>query len=72
MKVFGKLILATAAGFVLLQLVRPSIPFRPATAEIQAPPQVKRVLEKDCYSCHSDERRLSWFDHIAPGYWLVR
>jgi hypothetical protein len=28
MKLFGKLILATAAGFVLLQLVRPSIPFR--------------------------------------------
>jgi len=30
------------------------------------------VLEKDCYSCHSDQRRLSWFDHIVPGYLLVR
>jgi hypothetical protein len=33
---------------------------------------VKNILEKDCYSCHSDERRLSWFDQIQPGYWLVR
>jgi len=30
------------------------------------------VLAKDCYSCHSDQRRLSWFDQIVPGYWLVR
>lgn len=72
MKVFGKLILTGAAGFVLLQFVRPSIPVRPATAELQAPPEVKQVLEKDCYSCHSDERRLAWFDQIVPGYWLVR
>src|SRR5438270_11035811 len=72
MKVFGKLILAGAAGFIFLQFVRPSIPFRHATAEVQAPPAVKQVLEKDCYSCHSDERRLAWFDQIVPGYWLVR
>lgn len=72
MKVFGKLILVGAAAIVLLQFVRPSIPFRPATAEVQAPPQVMQVLEKDCYSCHSDERRLAWFDQIVPGYWLVR
>jgi Haem-binding domain len=72
MKVFGKLILAGAAGFVLLQFVRPRLPFRPTMAEVQAPPQVQQVLEKDCYSCHSDERRLVWFDQIVPGYWLVR
>src|SRR5437764_1787276 len=71
MKVFGKLILAGAAGFISLQFARPSIPFRHATAEVQAPPAVKQVLEKDCYSCHSDERRLAWFDQIVPGYWLV-
>ncbi len=45
---------------------------RPATAELQAPPEIKHILEKDCYSCHSDQRRLSWFDQIVPGYWLVR
>ena len=72
MKVLGRLILMGAAGFVLLQFVRPSIPSRPTTAEVEAPPQVKQVLERDCYSCHSDERRLAWFDQIVPGYWLVR
>jgi hypothetical protein len=41
-------------------------------AEGNPPPQVKQVLEKDCYGCHSDERRLVWFDRIVPGYGLVR
>jgi hypothetical protein len=72
MKVLGKLVLAGLVVFALLQVVRPGIPEKPATAEIEASPQVKQVLEKDCYSCHSDQRRLSWFDQIVPGYWLVR
>jgi hypothetical protein len=72
MKMLGRLLVAGFVAFVLLQLVRPGIPSRPAMAEIQAPPDVELILEKDCYSCHSDQRHLSWFDQIVPGYWLVR
>jgi len=72
MRTLGKLIVAGVVTFAVLQLVRPSIPAKPPTSEIQAPPEVKHILEKNCYSCHSDERRLSWFDKIVPGYWLVR
>jgi mono/diheme cytochrome c family protein len=72
MRTLGKLIAAGVILFAALQLVRPGIPAAPATAEVQAPPDVKRILEKDCYSCHSDQRRLSWFDQIVPAYWLVR
>jgi Haem-binding domain/Cytochrome P460 len=63
--------LAVVVVFVL-QLARPPIPARPATAEVQAPPAVRQVLDRDCYSCHSDQRRLAWFDQIVPAYWLVR
>src|SRR5580658_4129608 len=72
MRTLGKLILAGIVVFAALQLVRPTIPAKPATAELQAPPEIKHILETDCYSCHSDERQLAWFDHIVPGYWLVR
>jgi hypothetical protein len=72
MKVVAKLAAVAFAVFILLQLVRPSIPTRPVTAEVQASPEVKRILAKDCYACHSDERKLSWFDQIVPAYWLVR
>jgi hypothetical protein len=66
------LVLVGIFGFALLQLVHPSIPEAPARAEIAAPPEIRQILRKDCYSCHSDERRLSWFDQIEPAYWFVR
>jgi hypothetical protein len=72
MSKFRKLVVAGAVVFVGLQLIRPAISSGPATAEIQTTPEVKRILEAHCYSCHSDQRRLSWFDEIVPGYWLVR
>src|ERR1700733_7333519 len=72
MRIVNRLIMAGVVVFALLQLVRPSIPAKPATAELQAPQEIKQALQKDWYSCHSDQRRLSWFDEIVPGYWLVR
>jgi hypothetical protein len=31
-----------------------------------------QILSKSCYSCHSDERRLAWFDQIEPAYLIAR
>ena len=67
-----KLALAGAISLAAMQLVHPNIPSEATTAEIQAPPRVRQILQKDCYSCHSNQRRLAWFDQIVPGYWLVR
>jgi hypothetical protein len=72
MRMLGKLALAALAVFVVLQFIRPGIPSKPPAAEVHVPPEVKHILEKDCYSCHSDQPRLAWFDQIVPGYWLVR
>jgi hypothetical protein len=58
-------------GFVALQAVRPAIGNPPVTAEIQAPPEVKRILERSCYNCHSNQTKLPWFDQVVPAYWLV-
>jgi Haem-binding domain len=70
--VFGKVAIAGLVLFALLQVVRPSIPVKPTTAEVQAPPQIRQILEKNCYICHSYKPRLAWFGQIVPGYWLVR
>jgi hypothetical protein len=72
MKLLRNLGIAAIVLFAFLQATRPRISTKPATAELQAPIEVKRIFEKDCYSCHSDQRRLSWFDEGVPGYWLVR
>lgn len=72
MKIFSTLFFTGVAVFAVLQFVRPEIPTRQEAAPLQAPPAVKQILEKSCFSCHSNQRRLSWFDEIVPAYWLVR
>ena len=46
MKKIGKLIVAGVLVFTVLQVVRPSIPVKPATAELQTPPDVRDILER--------------------------
>jgi mono/diheme cytochrome c family protein len=72
MRLVGRLIVAGFVVLVVLQFFRPAIPAKPAAAEVQAPAEVRQVLRNRCFSCHSDERRLAWFDQIVPAYWLVR
>lgn len=72
MRLIWKLGTAAGALFVLAQLVRPTIPTKPAAAEIRTSPEAEHILNRSCYSCHSDERRLSWFDQIEPSYFIAR
>jgi hypothetical protein len=58
-------------GFVGIQFIRPALPNPPVTAELQAPPEVKQILRNSCYSCHSNETRLPWFDKVVPAFWIV-
>jgi hypothetical protein len=43
----------------------------PVTAEIETPYEVKVVLKKSCYDCHSNETVWPFYAHIAPVSWLV-
>jgi hypothetical protein len=54
-----------------LQFFRPEPKNPPITTDIQAPPEVKAILRHSCYSCHSNETELPWFDRVVPGYWIV-
>jgi len=72
MRLIWRFAIAGAVVFALVQFIHPGISTQPAKAEVDVPSGVKQVLEKSCYSCHSDEPRLAWFDQIEPGYWLVR
>ena len=44
----GRVIVAGVVVFTVLQALRPSIPIKPAAAELQAPPEIKHILERDC------------------------
>jgi hypothetical protein len=71
MKPIAKLAIAGVVVFAGIQAIRPAITHPPITAEIQVPAAVKQILRNSCYDCHSNETRLSWFDQVAPAYWLV-
>ena len=39
--------------------------------EIVAPADVKAVLERSCYDCHSNETKWPWYSHLAPVSWII-
>lgn len=70
-RTLGWLVAVLALVFVALQFVRPKLTNPPVTAELQAPPEVMQVLKHSCYSCHSNETKLPFFDQVVPAYWVV-
>lgn len=57
---------------ILLQFIgRPTIDNPVVTGDITAPAEVKAILKKACYDCHSNETNLRWYDLINPVYWKV-
>jgi len=71
-RTLGGLALVVVALGVAVQAVRPSLG-KPAgpQVEVAVPADVKEILVRRCYACHSDEPRLSWWDHVAPVQWVV-
>ncbi len=43
----------------------------PVTADINAPMEVKTILQNSCYDCHSNETKWSWYSKVAPVSWLI-
>lgn len=60
-----------AAVFICLQFFRPEIGNPPVTGNLEAPPNVKAILVRACYDCHSNQTNLRWFDKVQPVYWQV-
>jgi hypothetical protein len=57
--------------FAVLQLKSPVVANPPVIADIVAPAEVKEILKRACYDCHSNETNLRWYDKIAPVSWQV-
>ncbi len=71
MRLAAKIGVGVLAVLALIQVVRPSRSNPPVTADLQAAPEVKEVLRRACYDCHSNETRWPWYSHVAPVSWLL-
>lgn len=43
----------------------------PVESDISAEPEVKTILRRACYDCHSNETAWPWYSRIAPVSWLI-
>jgi len=57
--------------FLGIQLVPVDRSNPPVLADLVAPPEVKAVLKRSCYDCHSNETQWPWYSRVAPVSWLV-
>jgi len=62
----GLAIVLVAIQFVPVTRSNPSV-----EADIPAPTNVKAVLRRACYDCHSNETVWPWYSRVAPASWLL-
>lgn len=60
-----------AALLLAIQIVPVSRTNPPPESDVEAPPDVKALLRRACYDCHSHETVWPAYSRIAPASWLV-
>ena len=72
-----KLLLSVALMFVAAQIVAAqfapvALTNPPVRSDLAAPSEIKSILRRACYDCHSNETTWPWYSHVAPASWLIR
>ena len=66
-----RIALALVAVLLVAQVVPVARDNPPAQGEVPAPPEIRALLERSCYDCHSRETRWPWYGYVAPVSWLL-
>jgi len=61
-------VIAISAGIQLIPVERSN---PPVLTDLEAPLEVKTILKRSCYDCHSNEVDWPWYGYVAPVSWLV-
>jgi hypothetical protein len=56
---------------VTMQLVPMDATNPPVESDVPTSSEVKAVLRRACYDCHSHETVWPWYSRIAPVSWLI-
>jgi hypothetical protein len=60
-----------ALALVGIQLIPVARMNPPVEEEVPAPAEVRAVLKRACYDCHSNETVWPWYSRVAPVSWLI-
>jgi cytochrome c551/c552 len=66
-----KILIAIVIIFIAIQFIPVERTNPPVTQEVNAPEEVKTILKKACYDCHSNETNWYWYTKIAPVSFLT-
>jgi hypothetical protein len=66
-----KIVLAVVVSFVGIQFIPVDRSNPPVEEEVPASPDVKAILKRACYDCHSHETIWPWYSRVAPVSWLL-
>ena len=70
-KVLRWFLLGILLALIVMQFVPVERTNPPVEEEVSAPANVRAMLRRACYDCHSNETRWPWYSHVAPVSWLV-
>lgn len=57
--------------FLIIQFIPVDKNNPPTIGEITPPLEVKSILQRSCYDCHSHQTVWPWYSRIAPVSWLI-
>jgi hypothetical protein len=63
--------LAVVIVLALIQLIPADRTNPPVRIDVDAPDEVKEILRRACYDCHSHETRWPWYSRVAPVSWWI-
>jgi hypothetical protein len=66
-----KILITLVLLAVVCQLIPISRSNPPVTAELETPQELKQILLRSCFDCHSHETIWPWYSRVAPISWLV-
>ena len=68
----GVVVVAIGMQFVRPERTNPPIdPAKDIIGQPSLPANVRAVLERSCFDCHSSRTRWPWYSQVAPASWLV-
>jgi Haem-binding domain len=71
MKIIKPVAALAAIALIVVQFFRVDQSNPAVTSDLNTPPEVKAILKRACYDCHSNETRWPWYTHVAPVSWLM-
>jgi hypothetical protein len=64
--VYTLVVLIVAIQFIPINRTNPAV-----KSDLMATDEIKIILKRSCYDCHSNITKWPWYSRIAPVSWLV-